>query len=116
MASDEIGQYYRIFVRDPRWHSSYDHLDILCKVRPMYYFGEWYKGRSKGNYRFNWSFDEKQIVVAHPGDRNTFLDYFPHNILSDDLMLPTAADRGRVGLLYGKNQNTSSHTRLSLKH
>lgn len=68
----------------------------------MYYFGEWYRGRNKQNMKFNWFFDEKQIVVAHPEDHNTFLGYFPHNILSDHRLPTLPAERGRVGLLYGK--------------
>jgi len=62
----------------------------------MYYYGEWYlRGKEKrtiGSIR--------PLMILAIG--NTFLGYFPHTILSDDPMLPTAVDIGSVG--YGKKQ------------
>jgi len=51
-----LKKYHRIFVRDPKWHRFYDRREILCKVRPMYFYGvswrswphEWSK---KGTWR-----------------------------------------------------------------
>ena len=100
MKKNEIKKYHLIFVRDPKWHRYYDEHDILCKVRPMYYFGGWYQGRNPDNYRFQFPFAESQILTAHPGTRNNFLGYFPHNLLINED--PPKAKRGRVGLLYGK--------------
>ena len=100
MKKNEIRKYHLIFVRDPKWHRYYDEHDILCKVRPMYYFGGWYRGKNPQNYRFQFPFAENQILTAHPGTRNTFLGYFPHNLLNEVNL--SNASRGRVGLLYGK--------------
>jgi len=100
MSPEEIRQYHRIFVRDPREHRYYNMHDILCKVRPMYFYGDWYYKKNDRNYRFRLPFAEKQILSAHPDDHNTFMGYFPHNILSDEDI--PKADRGKKGLLYGK--------------
>lgn len=100
MSSKDILSYHRIFVRDPRWHRFYGQRDIFCKVRPMYFYGDWYFGKNNDNYRFHVPFDERQILSAYIDDRNTFMGYFPHNLLNQT-ELPNA-ERGRKGLLYGK--------------
>lgn len=100
MTSEELHQYHRIFVRDPKHHQNYKNNSILCRVRPMYFFGGWFYGKNDYNYRFQVPFFERQIVSAHPDDHNTFLGYFPHNLLSNDD--PPVSKRGKVGLLYGK--------------
>jgi hypothetical protein len=100
MDVEEIMQYHRIFVRDPKFHRFYNISSIACKVRPMYFFGDWFYGKNDRNYRFQVPFAEKQILSAHPDDHNTFLGYFPHNLLSYDGI--PKAERGKVGLLYGK--------------
>jgi len=66
----------------------------------MYYFGEWYQGKVKDNEWFRWPFDRKQILVAHPETYNTFLGYFPHNLVIEET--PLEVKKGRVGLLLGK--------------
>jgi len=100
MTSSEMRLYHRIFIRDPKWHVNFKHHDILCRTRPMYYFGEWYQNKVKFNEWFQWPFDRKQILVAHPEEFNTFMGYFPHNLILNGTM--PQAERGRVGLLYGK--------------
>ena len=100
MKVEEILQYHRIFVRDPKHHRYYNISSIQCKVRPMYFFGDWYYKKNVHNYRFQVPFDEKQILSANPDNHNTFLGYFPHNLLSSS-DLPNY-ERGKVGLLYGK--------------
>jgi len=100
MTSDEILAYHLIFVRDPKWHHLYHQKEIMCKVRPMYYYGDWFYGKNDHNYRFQVPFAEKQVLSAHMDDRNTFMGYFPHNLLSDS-RLPKK-ERKKVGLLYGK--------------
>ena len=53
MTSEEILAYHLIFVRDPKWHRLYHQKEIMCKVRPMYYHGDWYYGKKNDhNYRF----------------------------------------------------------------
>ncbi len=100
MDIEEIKQYHRIFVRDPRQHRYYNMTDIICKVRPMYFFGDWFYKKNEHNYRFQYPFSEKQIFSANPDSHNTFIGYFPHNLLLDyDIQSP---NRGKVGLLYGK--------------
>ena len=100
MKPSEMRSYYRIFFRDPKWHRHFRHHDILCKTRPMYYFGEWYQHKVKDNEWFQWPFHTKQILVAHPEEFNTFMGYFPHNLILNATM--PKAERGKVGLLYGK--------------
>lgn len=100
MTIEDILQYHRIFVRDPKQHRYYNISSVLCKVRPMYFFGDWFYKKNDHNYRFQFPFAEKQILSANPDGRNTYLGYFPHNILSDDKV--SKMERGKVGLLYGK--------------
>ena len=102
MGADILSNFHRIFFRDPKWHKDFNKHDILCKARPMYYFGEWYRGKNDRHDYFNTAFDQKQVLVAHPETYNTFMGYFPHNILTDDPENVPKAKRGRVGLLYGK--------------
>jgi hypothetical protein len=124
MRPSEMRSYHRIFLRDPKWHPYFRHHDILCRIRPMYYFGEWYQNKVNITW-FQWPFDRKvseaffarpsdnfifnsfiqllihqQILVAHPEAFNTFMGYFPHNLIVDKTI--PKAERGRVGLLYGK--------------
>jgi len=94
------GIMHRIFVRDPKWHRFYNRREIFCKVRPMYFYGEWYFGKNDDNYRFQVPFDEKQVLSAYIDDRNAFMGYFPHNLLNRT-NVPNA-ERGKKGLLYGK--------------
>ena len=101
MTEGEILAYHRIFVRDPKWHHLYHQKEIMCKVRPMYYYGDWFYGKNEQNYRFQVPFAEKQILSAHIDARNTFMGYFPHNLLNEDPRLPNK-ERKKVGLLYGK--------------
>lgn len=105
----KTGEYYvsatwdyahRIFVRDPRWHRFYERREIFCKVRPMYFYGDWFFGKNNDNYRFKVPFDEKQVLSAYIDDRNAFMGYFPHNVLNQT-ELPNP-ERERKGLLYGK--------------
>jgi len=104
MTFDEINKYYRIFLRDPKWHKRFYHQhDVLCKVRPMYYFGDWYQGKNTHNEKYKWPFDTKQILTAHPEEYNTFLGYFPHNLLLQATTnSSSSSSRGKIGLLYGK--------------
>ena len=100
MTPSEMRMYHRIFIRDPKWSVHFNHHDILCRTRPMYYFGEWYQNKVKFNEWFIWPFDKKQILVAHPEDFNTFMGYFPHNLLLN--WTTPQPERGKIGLLYGK--------------
>lgn len=100
MSAREITDYHRIFVRDPKQHHHYNVSSIMCKVRPMYFFGDWMYKKNDINYRFQVHFAEKQILSANPDDHNSFLGYFPHNLLSERHV--PAYERGKVGLLYGK--------------
>ena len=100
MTPSEMRSYYRIFIRDPKWHTHFSHHDILCRTRPMYYFGEWFQNKVKDNSWFMVPFDQKQILAAHPEEFNTFLGYFPHELLTNTTI--PRAERGRIGLLYGK--------------
>jgi len=100
MLKQDILKYHRIFVRDPRWHRFYDDHGILCKVRPMYFFGGWIFGTDKYNYRFQAPFAENQVLSANREERNTFMGYFPHNLLLGED--PPKAERDKVGFLLGK--------------
>lgn len=101
MTREEIASYYRIFLRSPRWHRFYNHFDILCKVRPMYFYGGFSFDLKRGyeNPVFRSKFAETQVLSANAEDKNTFMGYFPHNILLEN---PTRPERKKVGLLYGK--------------
>ncbi len=101
MTVDEMMQYYRIFVRDPKPHHHYNISSFFCKVRPMYFFGDWSYKKKENNYRYDVPFSEKQILSANPDNHNTFMGYFPHNLLFSDSNTPHL-ERGKVGLLYGK--------------
>jgi hypothetical protein len=100
MTNGEMLAYHRIFVRDPRWHRLYHQKEIMCKVRPMYYYGDWFYRKNDHNYRFQVPFAEKQILSAHIDARNTFMGYFPHNLLDNNES--PSKERKKVGLLYGK--------------
>jgi hypothetical protein len=102
MKADEIMKYHRIFVRDPKQHRYYSLSKIFCRVRPMYFFGDWSYKKNDYNYRFQVPFDEKQVLSANPDSRNTFAGYFPHNLLLSDEEVITSTERGKVALLYGK--------------
>lgn len=99
MTKSELLVYHRIFVRDPRWHHYYDDKNILCRVRPMYFYGGWVFGKNDHNYRFNAPFAQTQILSANREEKNSFLGYFPHNILQPDEQRPF---RKKVGFLLGK--------------
>ena len=101
MEVQAIKQYHRIFVRDPKYHRFYNMTDVICRVRPMYFFGDWFYKKNDHNYRFQYPFSESQILSANPDSHNTFIGYFPHNLLSPVNGIQMA-DRGKVGLLYGK--------------
>lgn len=99
MSKEDLAPYHRIFVRDPKFHHLYeDNHDILCRVRPLFFFGEWEHQKNDFNYRYEFPFHEKQIVTAHKDDVNSFLGYFPHNLLEDSKV----QNKKKSGLLYGK--------------
>lgn len=99
MSKEDLAPYHRIFVRDPKFHHLYeDNHDILCRVRPLFFYGEWEHQKNDFNYRYEFPFHEKQIVTAHKDDVNSFLGYFPHNLLEDSKV----QNKKKSGLLYGK--------------
>lgn len=99
MSKEDLAPYHRIFVRDPKFHRLYeDNHDILCRVRPLFFYGEWEHQKNDFNYRYEFPFHEKQIVTAHKDDVNSFLGYFPHNLLEDSKV----QNKKKSGLLYGK--------------
>lgn len=105
MSADDIKKYHLIFVRDPKEHRFYNDTQLFSKVRPMYFFGGWKYEKNLHNYRFRVPFEEKQIVSAYPDvdTNNTFLGYFPHNILASTGSSDVPEKwRRRVGFLLGK--------------
>lgn len=108
MSIHQIKEYHLIFVRDPKEHRFYNDTQLFSKVRPMYFFGGWKFQKNSHNYRFQVPFPEHHIVTAYPDEEsnNTFLGYFPHNILESkkiESINDSTAKRGKVGLLLGKS-------------
>jgi hypothetical protein len=95
MTDLEMRSYYRFFFNGPAtWHPHFRYRDILCRARPMDFFGRWQQKGPEGRY------DPKQIVTPYDGGFLTYMGYFPHNLLNTTT---SKAERGRVGFLLGKH-------------
>jgi hypothetical protein len=105
MTPSEMSSYHRIFFDIYRhfkifkWHPQYTHHDVLCRVRPMFFWGRWLPPNPYNNQSNYGPYDSKQMLVPYPEEWNTFMGFFPHNFLN---VTTLKAERGRTGFLLGK--------------
>lgn len=113
ISEQELRQYHRIFLNGiEEQYYQLDVLrnnpDILCKLRPLHFFGNWRPEPPKNNQTV--VLNHRQILSPYQDVYNTFMGYFVHSLLYDDgnkeeRQLATPTPRPKKGLIVGKIQS-----------
>ncbi|CAB9507310.1 expressed unknown protein [Seminavis robusta] len=90
-----LAQYHRIFSNGVNWHPDFhEHPEVTCKVRTLHFWGNKIPGPEA-------PYDQRQILSPFPEDYNTFLGFFPHELVAQNRTIPDR-HRGKEGLIVGK--------------